>query len=350
MPGDVMPGAVMAAEMAQQPAVLARLITRAADDAATVRAARPTPLAGVALVARGSSDNAAVFGRYLAESLTGRPAGLAAPSLYTRYHAQVDWSGYLVIALSQSGATPEILTTCGAVRSAGARVVGITNEWGSPLADTVDVLLSTDAGPERAVPATKTMTAQMLLLATALGVPGMDALPGAVSAILADAAPAAELAARWRSTDRLIITGRGLAYAAALEIALKIKETTGILAEGLSVADLRHGPIATALAGAPVLLIDAGGPAAADTAALGTWLAAQGASAVTLPLPGLPERTERTGSSSGPAGLEPAGALPEPACVIAAVVRGQQLARALALAKGADPDAPAGLTKVTPTT
>ena len=98
-------------------------------------------------LARGSSDNAAVFGRYLAELRAGRPAGLAAPSLYTRYHATVDWHGYLVVALSQSGATPEIISTCQAARAGGAVVLGITNEPRSPLADAVDLLLSTDAGP-----------------------------------------------------------------------------------------------------------------------------------------------------------------------------------------------------------
>jgi glucosamine--fructose-6-phosphate aminotransferase (isomerizing) len=331
MAGEPMrgPGRLMAAEMAEQPAVLARLIARARTDAATVRKAMPVPLAGVVLLARGSSDNAAVFGRYLAELVTGRPAGLAAPSLYTRYHTRSDWSGYLVIALSQSGSTPEILTTCAAMRSAGARMIGLTNEPESPLADAVDVLLSTDAGPERAIPATKSMTAQMLLLATAFEVPGMDALPSATSDVLSDPAAVDELAARWRSTDRLVIAGRGLAYAAALEIALKIKETTGILAEGFSTADLLHGPIVTAFAGAPVLLIDVGGPAAQDTVSLAGMLTARGADAAMLPLP---------------------GTLPEPARAIAAVVRGQQLARALALAKGVDPDAPPGLTKVTPTT
>lgn len=335
-PGQV-PGQVMAAEMAEQPGVLARLLARADADAAIVREAMPAPLAGVVFLARGSSDNAAVFGRYLAELVTGRPAGLAAPSLSTRYHARVDWSGYLVIALSQSGSTPEILTACAAMRSAGARVIGVTNEPRSPLAEAVEVLLATDAGPERAVPATKTMTAQMLLVATALGVPGMSALPPAISQVLRDPAPAEELAARWRLTRQLVITGRGLAYAAALEIALKIKETTGILAEGLSVADLRHGPIATAFAGVPVLLVDAGGPAAPDTWSLGEMLGARGADAVMLP-------------GAGAAGPGSPPGLPEPARVIAAVVRGQQLARALALAKGVDPDAPPGLTKVTPTT
>lgn len=323
-----MPGTLMSAEMAQQPAVLAQIIARAADDAATVRKVTPDPLAGIVLLARGSSDNAAVFGRYLAELVTGRPAGLAAPSLYTKYHAEVNWDGYLVIALSQSGATPEILTTATEMRASGATLAGITNEPESPMRDTVDVLLSTDAGPERAVPATKTMTAQMLLLATALGVTGMDGLPDAVTEILQDDVTP-EIAQQWRGIDRLIVTGRGLAYAAALEIALKIKETTGILAEGFSTADLRHGPIATAFAGAPVLLVDAGGPAADDTRDLGRTLTARNASVVMI--------SEKE-------------SLPEPARAIGAVVRGQQLARALALAKGADPDQPAGLTKITPTT
>ncbi|MBV9381906.1 MAG: SIS domain-containing protein [Streptosporangiaceae bacterium] len=333
-----MAGGLMSAEMAEQPAVLARLIDRAAGDAALVRDAAPGPLAGVVFLARGSSDNAAVFGRYLTELAAGRPVGLAAPSLYTRYHAEVDWSGYLVVALSQSGSTPEILNTCAAVRAAGASLIGITNEPGSPMADAVDVLLSTDAGPELAVPATKTMTAQMLLLATVAAAldrrpagptVSLAALPSTVAAILDNPGPAADLASRWRGIDRLVVSGRGLAYAAALEIALKVKETTGILAEGMSVADLRHGPIAAAYAGAPVLLVDAGGPAAADIGELLETLHGRGAEAATLPLP---------------PGLQ------EPAQVIAAVVRGQQVARSLALAKGADPDAPAGLTKVTPTT
>lgn len=337
-------GGIMASEMAEQPAVLARLAARAPADIAAIRGLVPSPLAGVVFIARGSSDNAAVFGRYLTEIAAKRPAGLAAPSLYTRYHAEVDWSGYLAVALSQSGATPEILTTCSAVRAAGASVVGITNEPASPIADVADVLLPVDAGPERAVPATKTMTAQMLSVATVAaalgsghgpgplfgdGGPGTHELPKAVSVILADPTPAQELAGRWAASDRLVVAGRGLAYASALEIALKVKETTGILAEGMSTADLRHGPIATAFAGAPVLLIDAGGPAAADTSELLEVLKMRGASGVTLPLP---------------------GGLTEPAAAIAAVVRGQQLAMTLALAKGLNPDSPIGLTKVTPTT
>ena len=135
--GDPVNGTLMAAEMAAQPEVLARVTARAAADTDAVRAVLPSPLAGVVFLARGSSDNAAVFGRYLVELRAGRPAGLAAPSLYTRYHATVDWHGYLVVALSQSGATPEIVSTCRAMRAGGAAVLGITNEPDSPLADAV---------------------------------------------------------------------------------------------------------------------------------------------------------------------------------------------------------------------
>jgi len=335
----------MAAEMAEQPDVLARVTARAPADTEAVRAVLPGPLAGVVFLARGSSDNAAVFGRYLAELRAGRPAGLAAPSLYTRYHATVDWRGYLVVALSQSGATPEIISTCRAMRAGGAVVLGITNEPGSPLAGTVDLLLSTDAGPERAVPATKTVTAQLAVLVTVTaalrtgaGDPGaggaqgsgtLDGLPGAVAAVLGDPGPVKRLADRWRGLDRLVVAGRGLAYAAALETALKVKETTGILAEGISTADLLHGPIAAVYAGAPVLLVDGGGPADTDLDELRALLASRRAQAASLPVPpGLPEAVH----------------------AIAAVTRGQQLARELARARHVNPDAPAHLSKVTATT
>jgi glutamine---fructose-6-phosphate transaminase (isomerizing) len=330
----------MAAEMAVQPEVLARVTGRAAAEAAAVRTVVPDPLAGVVFLARGSSDNAAVFGRYLVELWAGRPAGLAAPSIYTRYHATVDWRGYLVVALSQSGATPEIVSTCRAMRAAGAVVLGITNERHSPLADTVDLLLGTDAGPELAIPATKTVTSQLTALVTVATAlrdagaapvtgPALAGLPGAVAAVLADPGPPRELAGRWQGIDRLVVAGRGLAYAAALETALKVKETTGILAEGISTADLRHGPIATVYAGAPVLLVDGNGPADTDLADLADLLASRGAEAESLPI--------------GPG-------LPETAHVITAVVRGQQLAMELALARHTDPDAPAHLSKVTATT
>ena len=333
----------MAAEMAQQPAVLEALAGRADAIAGAVREIAPRPLAGTAIVARGSSDHASVYGRYLLELASGRPVSLVAPSLHLLYRARVDYTGQLAIAVSQSGRTPEIVRTLSALREQGARGLAITNDASSDLASAADLLVALDAGEERAVPATKTVTAQLLafaLIARALGdVPFGDAdlraLPEAVQAVLDDPQPARAVAAELAGEDRLVVTARGLLYGAALEAALKLQETSAISAEGLSAADLRHGPIAVVSEGFPVLVLDGPGPAHADAVDLiddlrargaRVWTIARGAGA-DLPLPDVTE-----------------GLLP-----IVAVVRAQQLARELALAHGRDPDAPAGLRKVTAT-
>lgn len=339
-----MAGARMAAEMAEQPAVLRRLIARADAIAEEVRALAPTPLHGSAIVARGSSDHASVYGRYLLELASGRPVSLAAPSLHLLYDAQVDYAGQLAVAVSQSGRTPEIVATLARLGAAGARTLAITNDAASELANAADGVVALEAGAELAVPATKTVTAQLLafaLIARALGpVPFSDdelrALPEAVARVLDAAAPARAAAAALRDETRLVVTARGLLYGAALESALKLQETAAIAADGLSSADLRHGPITIVEAGFPVLALSAGdGPAAADVAELVALLRERGARVLTistaadadLPLPQLTE------------GLAP----------IVAVVRAQQLAFELALLRGRDPDAPANLSKVTAT-
>src|SRR5262249_27443199 len=191
-------GSLMAAELAEQPTVLGRLAGRHEADRDQVRAVLPGHLAGTVLLARGSSDNVAVYGRYLIELASRRPAGLAAPSVHTRYESDVDYSGYLVVALSQSGATPEIVETAARTRRSGAVVVGITNEPGSALTEVSDLTLLTEAGPELAVPATKTVTAQMLAIAaiaaaydsSLVTLADLAALPGAVSSMVADSAAA----------------------------------------------------------------------------------------------------------------------------------------------------------------
>ncbi len=147
----------MRTEMAEQPAVLRELIARGAP--------RLGPHSGVVIVARGSSDHAAIYGRYLLELATGRPVALAAPSLFTRYGARTDASGWLVVGVSQSGATPEIVEVVERLRATGGRAVAITNDPGSPLAAASEVVLALGAGEERAVPATKTLTAQFAAFA-----------------------------------------------------------------------------------------------------------------------------------------------------------------------------------------
>jgi len=339
-----MSGARMAAEMAEQPAVLRRLIARADAIAASVRELAPAPLQGSAIVARGSSDHASVYGRYLLELASGRPVSLAAPSLHLLYDAQVDYTGQLAVAVSQSGRTPEIVATLERLGGAGARTLAITNDAGSELARAAGAVVALEAGAELAVPATKTVTAQLLafaLIARALGpVPFSDdelrALPEAVAAVLEDPAPARLAARALRDDTRLVVTARGLLYGAALEAALKLQETSAIAADGLSSADLRHGPITIVETGFPVVALSAGdGPAAADVAELVELLRERGARVLTIStaagadLP-LPEVTE---------GLAP----------LVAVVRAQQLAFELALLRGRDPDAPANLSKVTAT-
>jgi glucosamine--fructose-6-phosphate aminotransferase (isomerizing) len=339
-----MSGTRMQAEMAEQPERLASLIGRSEEIAAMVAALRPDPLAGTSVLARGSSDHAAVSGRYLIEEASGRPAGLAAPSLLTLYRAHVDYSGYLGIAVSQSGHTPEIVTALERMQTAGAAGLAITNDGVSPLARAAHATLTLEAGEERAVPATKTVTATLLgfaLVAAALGETPftrdeLARVPQWVAAVLDDAAAAERVAAGLIGATRLITVGRGLLLGAALEAALKLKETTMIAAEGFSGADLRHGPIAIIDRGLPVLAFVADGPAHDDIVELVDDLRGRGAHVYVA-------------SADDGADLPLPAGVPEALVPILAVVRAQQVALSLARARGLDPDAPSGLSKVTST-
>ena len=334
----------MAMEMDEQPDRLRHLLGRGADIAERVRAVAPAPLGGITIVARGSSDHAAVYGRYLLEAATGRPISLAAPSLHTLYGIDADYRGQLVIAVSQSGATPEIVHTLEALQNAGGSGLAITNEPESPLAHAADEVVELDMGEERAVPATKTVTGQFAafaIIAAALGrapftQDELDAVPTAVRAVLDDPGAIAAAAGSLVGASQLIVVARGYLYAAALETALKIKETCSLLADGYSAADLRHGPIAAVTVGLPVVALCTRGPAEADVMSLVEELRARQAVVLVV---GRGERADI---------WLPAGT-PEPLAPIVAVVRGQQLAHDLAVALGRDPDSPLGLTKVTPT-
>jgi glucosamine--fructose-6-phosphate aminotransferase (isomerizing) len=334
----------MAREMAEQPDRLLALIGRAEEIAEQVRAVVPSPFRGVTVVARGSSDHAAVYGRYLLEAATGKPVSLAAPSLHTLYGIEVDYEGQLVIAVSQSGATPEIVRTLHALQAGGARGLAITNDPRSELAHAAGGVIELKVGEERAVPATKTVTAQFMafaLIAAALGrVPftrdELDAVPDATESILDDPEPTAAAAEGLAGTSQLIVVARGYLYAAALETALKIKETCSLLADGYSAADLRHGPIAAVTRGFPVVALRARGPAFDDIFSLVEELRAREASVLVI-------GADENADVSLPARV------PEPLQPILAVVRGQQLAHALAVRLGYDPDSPEGLSKVTVT-
>ncbi len=334
----------MASEMDEQPARLRQLLRRDRAIAELVRAVAPEPLNGITLVARGSSDNAAVYGRYLLEAATGKPISLAAPSLHTLYGVEVDYTGQLVIAVSQSGATPEIVRTLEALQDAGGSGLAITNEPGSPLAQAAGETIVLEMGVEQAVPATKTVTGQLMafaIIAAALGrapftQEQLVAVPDSVRAVLDDPGPAAAAAQELAGASRLIVVARGYLFAAALETALKIKETCSLLADGYSAADLRHGPIAAVTRDFPVVALCASGRARADVASLIDEMRARQANVLVV-------------GDGGGADVSLPDDLPEPLAPIVAVVRGQQLAHELATALGHDPDRPPGLTKVTAT-
>jgi glucosamine--fructose-6-phosphate aminotransferase (isomerizing) len=333
----------MAAEMAEQPAVLEALAARFEAVSASVARALPGRPAGVAFLARGSSDNAALLGRYVVEMATGLPTSLVAPSVQTAYGREPQgFAGWLVVALSQSGQTPEIVDLAGRYRAAGACVVSITNDPDAALASASDVTVGLDAGAELAVPATKTVTAQLLAtLAVSAGlggrpvVPDLAQLPARVAAVLADTDGVARAAGLLAESRRLAVVARGLVYPAARETALKLQETTGAMAHAFSTADFRHGPIAVTGPGAPALLMAGSGPADADTRRLRDEIPERGGLVVTA------------GSAAGDdVGWPAADGATD--CVLA-TVRGQQLAYALCMRLGVDPDAPAGLHKVTRT-
>lgn len=336
------PGHVMAAEMAEQPRVLGRLAERREEIIAAVRGVLPRPLRGIVLVARGSSDHAAVYGRYVLEAASGLPVALAAPSLHTLYGVSGRYGGYVAVATSQSGRTPEVVTVLERMRQTGAVGVALTNDASSPLAHVADAVVTLEAGEERAIPATKTFTAQLAafaFLAESVGHPPWDrrvweTLPGAVEQVLGDAGRAAPAAEFIGDGGGLIVAGRGYLYASALEVALKLKEAARVLAQGYSSADLRHGPIAVVERHFPAVLIAAHGPAWDDMEDLAGELSDRGADVLRI----------------APGGDLPFGEeVAEPMAAFPAAIRGQQLAHALALHRGLDPDRPEGLHKVTAT-
>ncbi len=340
----------MAQEIAEQPAAIA----------ATLAALRPlrAQIAQLArnrqqilFVARGSSDNAAIYGRYLLEVHAGRTASMAAPSVATHYRRELDLTGALVVCISQSGQTEEIVQTQDWARHCGAATIAVTNVPDSPLAQAADLALLTLAGRERAVPATKTFTTQlaaMAVLATALAPDprGLDAdldrVPAEVKKLIANRAGVHEAVTLLARTNEVLVNGRGLAYAAAVETALKLEETCLRPVRGLSYADLKHGPIAIVDPQLVSIVVAAqDGPMLEGLTELLGDLRSRGALTIGI------------GGDSGfaaAADVSVAGPdLPEMVAPIALVVAGQLVVEGLARALGLNPDAPRGLNKVTQT-
>jgi glutamine---fructose-6-phosphate transaminase (isomerizing) len=337
-------------EIAEQSAVVRRLLDEGWPEARALGRALAR-VEHITLVARGSSDNAATYGKYLFESIAGVVTALAAPSLVTRYEAPPSYAHGAVIGISQSGASPDVAGVVAEGRRAGAVTIAFTNEPGSKLGRIAEHVFALRAGREREVAATKTYTATCvglaLLAATTAEARGRSALSLAGLAEAVDEAiraehDAAKLGTAMGRAPTVIVLGRGYLYPAALEIALKIKELARVWAEPYSSADFAHGPRTLLRPGVPVLLLASRGATEKEARQLASSFGEKGARVYAIT-----NDARVAAKSRGAVLLE--SPLSETLVPISFVVAGQQLAVALARRHRRDPERPAGLAKVTKT-
>lgn len=339
-------------EIHEQPAVLQALLDQGWGPveraAAAIRAAGPH---SIYLAARGTSEHAGIYGQYILGAYAGLPVALAAPSLFTIYGRPPRLAGSLVAGISQSGQSPDIIAVVAEGRRQGALTLAITNSPGSPLATAADHHLAVGAGVERSVAATKSYTAELLtlaMLAAALSdAPGLRAelavVPEAVRAALGEARAAADAAGPLVSAERAVVLGRGYQLATAMEWSLKLKELTYLLADRYSTAEFQHGPIALVEPGFPVLAVAPADSRDPDTPALLRRLVAERRADLIL----LSDDDELLALT--PYGIRLPAGVPGWLMPIVAIAPAQLLCVALARARGLDPDAPRGLSKVTRT-
>ncbi|MET9261457.1 SIS domain-containing protein [Amycolatopsis sp. NPDC004079] len=341
------PGEHMAAEISEQPSVLAGLVERRSGIAEVAEKISQNPPRFALLAARGSSDHGALYAKYLIEVLLGLPAGLVSPSTATLYGARPDLRDVLFITVSQSGGSPDLIEVTEAARRQGALTVSVTNTPDSPLRATSELGVDIGAGVEKAVAATKTYSATLMALYLFIdairGGKGEDAgkIGELAQQTLDGAAEGVQRAVdRYRFVDRVLTTGRGYSYASALEASLKLAETSYLAARAYSGADLLHGPVAA---------VDG------ETAVLAATSLGRGGEAMREVLEAVGERGAdvlAVGSAAQdvPAALRiPVAPTVEELAPVLEILPIQRIALGLSLARGGNPDNPRGLLKVTKT-
>jgi glucosamine--fructose-6-phosphate aminotransferase (isomerizing) len=336
-------------EIREQPDVLRRLLHEERSTIERVASAigERAPRF-ITIAARGTSDNAARYGKYLFGAANGLPVALATPSLFTLYKTPPVLQEALVIGISQSGASPDIVSVVQEGRQQGALTVAITNDPDSPLANAAEHVIRLHTGEEKSVAATKTYTASLMALAmlsTALArdtgrFQALEPLPSLASEVVASAPTIATAVERYRYVDSCVVIGRGYNYATAFEIALKLKELTYITADPYSPADFQHGPVALIEHGFPIMAIVPDDRVTGETLDLLGQLRDWGAELIVIsPL------REALAMARTPLPLPTD--VPEWISPLVAVMPGQIFALGLTLSKGLDPDHPRGLRKVT---
>ena len=344
-------------EIREQPDVVARLVGPGRADIDEVgRSLRRRRIEAIVIAARGSSDHAAIYAQYLFGVRQRLPVALAAPSIVTRYGVEPRFAHALVVGISQSGASPDVVGVVDAARRQGSPTIAITNAPDSALAAAAAHVIDLETGPERAIAATKTYTASLAALARlsiAWGghdasaeadadVAALAAIPAAIGETLGADDAMAEVAAAIGPVATCTVLGRGFEYATAREWALKLKELAYVLADPYSAADFQHGPIALVDRDSTVLVVAPSGLASADLSDLLPRLTGYGAKLVVLS-----DRPELR--NLGRLGVPLPAAVPEWLMPLVSIVPAQLLARQLALVRQLDPDAPRHLTKVTAT-
>jgi glucosamine--fructose-6-phosphate aminotransferase (isomerizing) len=338
-------------EILEQPAAARRLLDEGREPIARIAAAiADRHVDNVVIAARGTSDHAAIYAQYAFGAAQRWPVALATPSLISVYGIEPRFDRSLVIGISQSGQSPDVIGVVAAARRQGAPTVAITNTPGSPLAEAAEHEIELRAGPEHAVAATKTYTAELLtiaLLSAALArddpaIAALHAIPDAIEAALAIEADVERAAAARSGVAGCVVLGRGFEYATAREWALKLKELARLLADPYSSADFQHGPLALLDAGFQVLAVAPSGPPAADLVELLARLRDE----FRVDLVVISDRTDALALGTG---LRVPAGVPDRLMPVVSIVPAQLFAYHLARARGLDPDAPRNIRKVTRT-
>jgi glutamine---fructose-6-phosphate transaminase (isomerizing) len=338
----------MRTELGEGPEVVARLLDRAGESVARVASAiRERNVDLVLIAARGTSDHAAIYAQYVLGARNGLLVALAAPSLTSVYHRSPRLGNALVLGISQSGRSPDVVAVLAEARRQGALTVALTNEVSSELAEAAEHVIELEAGAERAVAATKTYVAEVTLLAMLSSAVSADpasaaelrVLPEALRSALSVEDEVARIATSWANEERCAVVARGFHYATAREWALKLKELAYVLADPYSGADFEHGPIALVEEGFPVFAIATAGPLLPDMDGLLRRLKAAAARLLIL--------SDDPDLRALGEGIEVPAGIPEWLSPIAAILPAQLFAYHLARARGLDTESPRNLSKVT---
>jgi glucosamine--fructose-6-phosphate aminotransferase (isomerizing) len=336
-------------ELREQPAALARLLERQSDAArAAAGVFGRTDIRYLLIASRGSSSNVARYAQYLLGRAHRVPVMFATPSLYTIYGQPPRLDGALVIGISQSGASPDVVAVLAEAREQGRPTLALTNDVASPLAQTAEAVLPLEAGEEHAVAATKTYVNSLGAVALLFAEMGDDAtareelarMPEALAAQIELSLAETPSLEEYRDAVGLTVVARGVNYGTGYEIALKIRELSGIVTEAYSPADLMHGPIAAIQPNWPVVVVAPSGPARPSVEEIVPPLRARGARLVAVSDVRAVLRRAQTRLVLAPG-------VPEWLSPLTAVVPGQVAAMRLTSLRGLDLDSPAGLRKVT---